>query len=320
MLDLATTPEGKVQLVTTNFDRLFEACHPAIRVWQPPRLPDPSRPNELDGLIHLHGRTDEEYYDSEGEGFVLSTAEFGRAYLSDGWATRFFKEILDLYVVVFVGYTADDPPALYLLEALNRGARKPPGLYAFQIGTPSDAAALWSDKGVEAIAYPERGGHQTLWKTLEAWAERARAPETWYTSVIDRARRGPAHLQPHERGQVAHVVSTIKGAQKFSEGDSPPPADWLYVFDPRMRYDEPDFVDELGEREFVDPFDLYGLDSDVTPRKSRPRDSLRNAVFHRVLGMALQRANWICRTQMIPGSCSRFAGMWQPTLPNCHPV
>ncbi len=42
LLDLATTPEGKVRLVTTNFDRLFEDCCDTIEIWKPPRLPDPS--------------------------------------------------------------------------------------------------------------------------------------------------------------------------------------------------------------------------------------------------------------------------------------
>lgn len=33
LLDLATTPEGKVQLVTTNFDRLFDDCGRKLQVW-----------------------------------------------------------------------------------------------------------------------------------------------------------------------------------------------------------------------------------------------------------------------------------------------
>ena len=215
LLDLATTPEGKVRLVTTNFDRLFEDCNDALHVWQPPRLPDPSRSNDMDGIIHLHGRTTKDYSGSEGDGFVLSSSEFGRAYLSDGWATNFFREIVDRFVVVFVGYTADDPPVQYLLEALNKKAGQLDDVYAFQSGTSSEASARWHHKGVEAMAYVENDGHQTLWATLEAWAERAKAPEEWYRSVIDLARKGPEHLQPHERGQVAHIVSTLEGARMF---------------------------------------------------------------------------------------------------------
>ena len=120
MLDLARDPYEKVRLVTTNFDCLFEACDSTLKSWQPPQLPDPQRYVDFEGVIHLHGRVNEGYTGADGDGFVLSSSEFGRAYLSDGWATQFIRSILEKYVVVFVGYTADDPPVQYLLEALHR--------------------------------------------------------------------------------------------------------------------------------------------------------------------------------------------------------
>ncbi|MBW2739201.1 MAG: SIR2 family protein, partial [Deltaproteobacteria bacterium] len=271
LLDLATTPEGKVQLVTTNFDRLFKDCSDTLKIWQPPRLPDPSRHGEMDGIIHLHGYATKDYTGAEGDGFILSSSEFGRAYLSDGWATQFFREIIDRYVVVFVGYTADDPPVLYLLEALNKKAGRLDGVYAFQSGLANEAAAKWLHKGVEAIPYAENDGHRALWKTLAAWAERAKAPDDWHKSVIDLAKKGPEQLQPHERGQVAHIISTVEGARKFSEGDDPPPAEWLCVFDPYQRYSKPGCPDVFGEQgPFIDPFDLYGLDTDIVPKQIDP--------------------------------------------------
>lgn len=60
LLDLATTKEGKTKLVTTNFDRLFDDCERDLEVWQPPRLPDPARPGDLDGIVYLHGRATEQ--------------------------------------------------------------------------------------------------------------------------------------------------------------------------------------------------------------------------------------------------------------------
>lgn len=268
LLDLATTPEGKVRLVTTNFDRLFDDCNPKLKVWHPPRLPDPSRQDEMDGIIHLHGCANKEYSSSEGDGFILSSSEFGRAYLADGWATKFFREIIERYFVVFIGYSADDPPVQYLLEALNKKDGQLRSVYAFQDGTPSEARGRWSHKGIGAIAYAKENEHSALWETLAAWAARAKAPEDWYRSVIELARKGPANLQPHERGQVTHVVSSLKGARLFSECDEPPPAEWLCVFDPDRRYALPGHIGRIHSQDtFVDPFDLYGLDSDEAPKK-----------------------------------------------------
>lgn len=200
LMDLATTEAGAVQLVTTNFDRLFDDCRPGISSWQPPRLPDLSRAGEFNGVVYLHGKANASYSGAEGDGFILSSGTFGRAYLADGWATQFVKSVLEKYVVVFIGYSADDPPVYYLLEALNRTANSLDGIYAFQPGNAEDAAARWVQRGVEAIAYDPEEGHRNLWKSLEAWAMRARNPAKWFKDVIKRAHAGPEALMPFERG------------------------------------------------------------------------------------------------------------------------
>src|SRR6185369_2818065 len=221
MLDLARSTEGKTRLVTTNFDLLFESCNASLPSYKPPRLPDPLRHDEFEGIIHLHGHVDEGYNGASGDGFVLSSSEFGHAYLAEGWATRFIRSVLEKYIVVFVGYAADDPPVLYLLEALSRHRENLSGMYAFQGGTQSEAEATWRHKGVMPIAYDETGKHKLLWDTLAAWACRAQNPEAWHLNVIDMARKGPESLLPHERGQVAHIVSTLEGAKMFTATEHP---------------------------------------------------------------------------------------------------
>ena len=273
MLDLATRPDGKIRLVTTNFDRLFESCDPNLRLRIPPRLPSPEHYEDFEGIVHLHGCVDQNYAGAEGGSFVLSSAEFGRAYLSDGWATEFIQAILNKYVVVFVGYTADDPPVQYLLEALNRGVESRQGLYAFQSGAASDALAKWFHKGVQPIAYDEADQHKSLWELLAVWAERAKNPEAWHENVIALARQGPEGLLPYERGQVAHIVSTYEGMKKFAASDDPPPAEWLCVFDPSIRYGKPGR--EVGgdaPGPYFDPFPVYSIDSDPVPANIDPQD------------------------------------------------
>ena len=124
LIDLATTVQGSTRIVTTNFDRLFDDCNPHIESWQPPRLPDLSHSDDMNGIVYLHGKATREYDGPEGDGFVLSGSDFGRAYLADGWATKFIREILEKYTVVFVGYTADDPPVHYFAGGTQRRWRK----------------------------------------------------------------------------------------------------------------------------------------------------------------------------------------------------
>lgn len=273
MLELARGPDGKVRLVTTNFDLLFESCDSALRSSRPPRLPDPRHLEDFEGIIHLHGCVDSHYMGSEGDGFVLSSAEFGRAYLSDGWATQFIRSILEGYFVVFVGYTADDPPVQYLLEALNRSVDIRASVYAFQSGSTSDAQARWRHKGVQPIAYNQEENHKALWNTLAEWTIRAQNPEAWYGKTIELARKGPESLLSDERGQIAHIVSIPEGARKIASSDPPPPADWLCVFDPLTRYSKPGHLWRSGTRgPDFDPFSAYGLDSDPVPPKIAPDD------------------------------------------------
>jgi SIR2-like domain len=232
LIDLARTKEGKVRIVTTNFDRLFNQCDRKLAYWIPPRLPEPSRSNDMNGIIYLHGRASVKYNSAEGDGFVLSSSEFGRAYLSDGWATSFFRGVLEKYVVVFVGYSADDPPVQYLLEALHKTSGQLAGIYAFQSGNSNDAVALWKHKGIEAIPYDDANRHAALWDTLEAWAVRARDPDLWADRIVQMAVNGPEALLPHERGQIAHLIYTYEGTQKFTQNTVLPPAErWLGLFE-----------------------------------------------------------------------------------------
>jgi hypothetical protein len=273
ILDLARSPDGRIKIVTTNFDLLFESCDGTLQCSSPPQLPDPVSFEEFQGIIHLHGRVDNNYLGSTGNGLVLSSSQFGRAYLSDGWATAFIKSVLDRYVVVFLGYSADDPPVRYLLEALGKHSEPLNRAFAFQVDSSGAAESEWRDKGVRPIIYTKTENHSALWDALAAWANRAKDPGAWYDAIVKVAQEGPQALMAHERGQVAHLVSTLEGARRFSASDPPPPADWLCVFDTSIRYLKPGRIGGFRDPEqHFDPFDVYGLDADPTPPKIGPED------------------------------------------------
>lgn len=270
LLALSRSPNRQVQLVTTNFDLLFEAAAtPNMPRWTPTQLPDLRRDERFHGIVHLHGMFDDTYTRPVGGNLVLSSAEFGRAYLAEGWATSFIRAAIAQYLIVFVGYAGDDPPVQYLLEALNRVAEQPlRRLYAFQAGGESEAEALWKQKGVTAIAYAPENNHAALWQTLTAWSERARDPARWRDRLIRGAAQGPETMLPHERGQVVHLASTPEGARNLAEAKKPIPATWLCSFDPAIRFETPGRLNIFKPGSLdTDPFDLYGLDSDPEPPK-----------------------------------------------------
>ena len=208
-----------------------------------------------------------------GRGFIVSSSDFGRAYLAEGWATRFIRDLLDQYTVILLGYSANDPPVRYLLQGLHtqrHGSRA--RLFAFDRGTKEEVLPRWRDSGVQALPYSGIGNdHSALWDTLSEWAERADDPSAWRQRVVDLARRGPRNLEPYERGQVASLVRTDVGAKLFADADPPPPGEWLCVFDHNFRYGEVGIQSDDSQPAF-DPFTEYSLDDDPPrPPENRRR-------------------------------------------------
>ncbi|RWO41339.1 MAG: hypothetical protein EOS11_18345 [Mesorhizobium sp.] len=274
LIDLSRGRDGTVRLVTTNFDRLFEQSVDGIACSGPPMLPNP-RSASFEGIIHLHGRVNADYTGPGDEEFIISSADFGRAYLSDAWATRFMQSLLARFQIVFVGYAADDPPIQYLLEALNLHAGNRSRLFAFQPGSNIDDAALWEHRGVRAIPFDNSQGFDSLWDSLAAWAERARDVDGWYANLLVTAAAGPAALDPHVRGQIAHVISTREGARRASIADTPLPASWLLALDPRQRFDKPGLIDPYGEStERIDPYASLSFDFDTPPQPDEGDDDV----------------------------------------------
>lgn len=268
LLKLSTLPTGQTRLVTTNFDRLFEACAPRLKTSTRSSLPHTAF-NEADwGIVHLHGVVDKDYEGATPDGFVLSSASFGDAYLAAGWAREFVKDVLTRHVAVFIGYSANDPPIRYLLEGLRQTAKVARRAYAFQDFNDREAIAEWDEKGVQAISYKTESGcgHKNLWLTLDAWAQRSQDPPRWRHRTLKLAKKGPRALAPHQRGMVAHLVRSTTGAKDFASFDPPIPAEWLCVFDAVARYGDPAPKEgRYGKTEPVDPFALYGLDNDLPP-------------------------------------------------------
>ncbi|NVK33064.1 MAG: SIR2 family protein [Rhodobacteraceae bacterium] len=257
---ISSNQAGAPQIVTTNFDLLFEigeieggiTCHVA------PGFPDLEFGTTIEGITYLHGRLAQ--VGAAHHQYVLSSADFGRAYLAEGWATNFIRSLLSRYTVVLLGYKAEDPPIKYLLQGLNHdGQFDRSRLYAFDRGIPEEIEVKWRDRGVTAIAY---SSHSELWQTMAAWAERVDDPRQWRTSVIASSRQDPKSLPPHQRGQVAHVLRSVQGARLFADADPAPHPEWICVLDAHVRSAKQS--SGYGENaETFDPKLHYGLDDDL---------------------------------------------------------
>ena len=212
--------DGKAHIVTTNFDVLFEKAIDDAKIYEPPTLPQIHWDASISGITYLHGRLNSKKY-------VLSEGDFGEAYLSEGWATNFLRELIRKYTVVLCGYGANDVLVKYLFQ----GGKGRGDLYAFASFENEKEKEIvekrWKNLGIHPILYLEDDGHSHLWKALEAWTQYK--PEVAIKEYAYLPHPLPRHLQ----SQVCEAVKTPEGAKDFADLDPPIPANWINVFDER---------------------------------------------------------------------------------------
>jgi hypothetical protein len=180
LLRLARSRAGALRLVTTNFDRVFDTA--AKRSGQPfqayaaPMLPIPKN-SRWDGLVYLHGLLPDKSDDTALNRLVVTSGDFGLAYLTERWAARFVSELFRNYVVCFVGYSINDPVLRYMMDALAADrmlGEVTPQAWALADCAPGQEerkAIEWEAKGVTPILYDVPAGshdHSALHRTLSA--------------------------------------------------------------------------------------------------------------------------------------------------------
>ncbi|WP_444769838.1 SIR2 family protein [Rhodopseudomonas sp. NSM] len=168
---------GARTIVTTNFDLLLQVAAQRLRspveTYSLGSMPRPSRNSEFSGVLHIHGALDKS--PERISELVLSDQDFGEFYLRRRVVPDFIYDAARLYHLVLVGYSANDPPMRYLLNAVAADGKRFDDLkerFTF-FGTNSpDAVALadWNGRGITPIHYDSTNGHDALRATLERWA------------------------------------------------------------------------------------------------------------------------------------------------------
>jgi hypothetical protein len=183
LLRLARSREGALRLVTTNFDRIFHVAAKrtgqAFQAYAAPMLPIPKN-SRWNGLVYLHGLLPEKMDDTALNRLVVTSGDFGLAYLTERWAARFVSELFRNYVVCFVGYSINDPVLRYMMDALAAdrmlGEITPQAwaLGGSEPGQEHRKTIEWEAKGVTPILYNVPAGsydHSAMHQTLHAWAD-----------------------------------------------------------------------------------------------------------------------------------------------------
>lgn len=246
ILDLSRTSKNTVRLVTTNFDHCFlKLIDEDIHLDSAPKLPIPKR-HKWGSAVHLHGIIDSDH-DENGENLVVTSGDFGSAYLTERWASRFVSELFRNFQVLFLGYQLDDPVIRYITDSISAEARK--GDKGFKIpyvlaGTKESEWEMterqWHAKNVKPILFSTDNGYDSLHDTLMEWANNVNHGLRSKAKII----ASSASIRPVEPydnddsvNQTLDLLTPMKleNADKdnaypskvFAELDPPPPIEWL---------------------------------------------------------------------------------------------
>lgn len=242
LLVLGCGRDGALRLVTTNFDQLFhkaaKRAGQVLQAYGAPMLPIPKN-SRWNGLVFLHGMLPEKPDDTALNRLVVTSGDFGLAYLTDRWAARFVSELFRNYVVCFVGYSINDPVLRYMMDALAADrmlGESTPQAWAFGDCLPGgevEAAEEWEAKGVSPILYSNStGSHSALHETLSVWAATYRDGVLGKEQIVVRhalARPSASTKQDDFVGRMLWALSHKSGlpAKRFADTNPVPPLDWL---------------------------------------------------------------------------------------------
>jgi hypothetical protein len=173
LLQLSRDRVGRPRLLTTNFDTLFERAAlqagTTVVSHAGKSIPRPGDPRDY-GILHLHGRLADDTLKLELSDLILTSADFGDAYLRDGWASQYVEDRMRLNTLVLVGYAAEDAALRLLLETLDADRdrfRDLKDIYAVEKRS-DDSASLWKAKGIKPLEFPD---HAAIYDTLAEWAK-----------------------------------------------------------------------------------------------------------------------------------------------------
>ena len=166
-----------VAIATTNFDRLLEDASRRMRrpieTYSLGSIPRPSRREDFTGVLHIHGALNQD--PKKSSDLILTDQDFGEFYLRRRVVPDFIYDAARLFHIVLVGYSANDPPMRYLLNAVAADGARFDDLkerFTFVGGkVPADNVEMedWRGRGITPIPYDDANSHQMLLDTLNKW-------------------------------------------------------------------------------------------------------------------------------------------------------
>lgn len=203
-------------ILTTNYDLLLEKAASRFKRKVASHcigaIPRPSHAPHFSGILHIHGALSGRST-AAGE-LILTDRDFGEFYLRRRVIPDLIYDATRLFNLVLVGYSANDAPMRYLLNAVaadNSRFRDVQERFIFvPFGKAPDETVLadWRGRGLTPIPYRDADAHSALTIGLKRWAIISAINgdvaqiEKIVRNTVRRARRAVAD---HQRDLIDHL-------------------------------------------------------------------------------------------------------------------
>lgn len=208
ILDLFAKPEN-VRIVTTNFDNHFSTTIKE-RCWEVDHYFAPALPlgHQFTGLVYIHG-----WIKREKEPLILTDEDFGRAYLTEGWAREFLKQLFSKFTTLFIGYSHNDLPLIYLARGMSGKQLAP----RFAFASLEEDIGFWKSLGVQVIPFNVGSGDnkfEKLYVSIKKWAEFSKQQPTDIAEQVKNIVCMPENIIP-DKSQSSLLKHCIERDDKY---------------------------------------------------------------------------------------------------------
>lgn len=214
--------QSKVKIVTTNYDQMFEKVLEkrgiSVPIYNAPALP---LGNDINGIVHVHGNINDPDY------MVVTDEDFGSAYLTEGYTTRFLMKLFDEYIVLFVGYSYNDIILRYLTRAMSRNAVNNRFIIT------DNEQAKWGVLGLVPILFPEKEFHK-MREGIVKLGQRAKRGLLDWRNQFKEFREEPPRDRSLET-EIDYCLQTVERSRVLAE--SIHGRDWLYALNAKGVFD-----------------------------------------------------------------------------------
>ena len=199
----------RVRIITTNFDYHFEDEAKELFDNQPDIYQAPALPlgKNFNGIVHVHGAL------NKPNSMVLTDADFGRAYLTEGWARRFLVDVYQHYIVLFVGYSYDDIVMRYLARALPTSSMT--NHFALTVESEN-----WGNLGITPIEFNLESGDNKyiqLYDCIEKLAKRSSRGVLDWKNRINEICKGVPPIDDEIIGEIEQALNEVYTTRFFTE-------------------------------------------------------------------------------------------------------